>query len=63
MDTDGLVSRAVYEYELGPSLGGGTMAATYTFQDYGEPLDFRLPGPSSIVYVEDLQTMEPEATP
>ena len=54
IDPDGLVRRVTYIYTVGAVSGGGTMHVTYTFSDFGDPLDLSIPAKANIVALEDL---------
>lgn len=54
IDAGGLVRRVLYVYTVDRIAGGGTMTITYTFDDFGEPLDLGIPADKDIVDLEDV---------
>jgi hypothetical protein len=51
---DGLVHRVRYEYRVSQSAGGGRMVTVIDFDEFGAPLDLRLPNRRDVVSIEDV---------
>jgi hypothetical protein len=51
---DGLIHRVRYTYRLGQQAGGGSMVTVIDFDEFGAPLDLRLPSRRDVVSIEDV---------
>ncbi len=51
---DGLVHRVRYEYRITQRAGGGRMVTVIDFDEFGAPMDLRLPRDRDVVSIEDV---------